>query len=191
MRALVEEKASCLTVVQLPACALDLNPTEGSWSLLKRGALANLAVADLCRLIRVVKRGLKKIQYRPHLVNGCLAEIGLTLLPSASMPSDITNQSLVIVFPLNKKVPATDVIRRRSAAPVVRFSVMLQRLTTNRSGPWGWNWRSCCHLLLHRRRWQRTCLPHTLSPGRRSTYSCRDPGTLYRRNYRRISAGRQ
>jgi transposase len=91
MRAFIEENASWLTVVQLPAYAPDLNPTEGIWSLLKRGVLANLAVADLRQLIRVVKRGLKKIQYRPHLVNGCLAETGLTLMPSASMPSDITN----------------------------------------------------------------------------------------------------
>jgi hypothetical protein len=29
--------------------------------------------------VRVVKRGLKKIQYRPHLIDGCLTETGLTL----------------------------------------------------------------------------------------------------------------
>ncbi|MEU4703293.1 hypothetical protein [Nonomuraea dietziae] len=42
-----------------------------------------MAIVDLRQLIRVVKRGLKKIQYRPHLVNGCLAETDLTLTPSA------------------------------------------------------------------------------------------------------------
>jgi transposase len=63
-------------VFQLPPYAPDLNPTEGIWSLLERGVLANLA-----HLVRVVKRGLKQIQYRPHLIDGCLAETGLALTP--------------------------------------------------------------------------------------------------------------
>ena len=51
-------------------------PTEGIWSLLKR-SIANFAAADLDGLIRIVKRKLKKIQYRPHLIDGCLAATGL------------------------------------------------------------------------------------------------------------------
>jgi len=35
--------------------------------------------ADACHLIRLVKRKLKKIQYRPHLISGCLAATGLTI----------------------------------------------------------------------------------------------------------------
>jgi hypothetical protein len=31
--------------------------------------------------IRIVKRRLKKIQYRPHLIDGCLTAIGLTIEP--------------------------------------------------------------------------------------------------------------
>jgi hypothetical protein len=31
--------------------------------------------------VRVIKRGLKKVRYRPHLIDGCLAETGLTLKP--------------------------------------------------------------------------------------------------------------
>ena len=50
------------------------------WSLLKR-AMANFAAADLDSLVRIVKRKLKKIQYRPHLVDGCLAATGLKLEP--------------------------------------------------------------------------------------------------------------
>jgi transposase len=65
-------------VFQLPSYAPDLNPTEGVWSLLKR-SVANLAATNLDHLVRVVKRKLKKIQYRPHLLEGCLAETGLTL----------------------------------------------------------------------------------------------------------------
>ena len=51
-------------------------PTEGIWSLLKQ-SMANFAAADLDGLVRLVKRKLKKIQYRPHLIHGCLAATGL------------------------------------------------------------------------------------------------------------------
>jgi len=43
--------------------------------------MANFAAADLDSLVRIVKRKLKKIQYRPHLVDGCLAATGLKLEP--------------------------------------------------------------------------------------------------------------
>jgi exopolyphosphatase/pppGpp-phosphohydrolase len=58
-----------------------MRPTStppGIWSLLKR-SMANFAAADLEGLVRIVKRKLKKIQYRPHLIDGCLAGTGLTL----------------------------------------------------------------------------------------------------------------
>jgi hypothetical protein len=41
-------------------------PRRGIWSLLKR-SMANFAAADLEGLVRIVKRKLKKIQYRPTL----------------------------------------------------------------------------------------------------------------------------
>ena len=47
-------------------------PTEGICSLLKR-SIANFAAADLDGLVRIIKREMKKIQYRHHLINGCLA----------------------------------------------------------------------------------------------------------------------
>ena len=37
--------------------------------------------AALDGLVRIVKRKLKKIQYRPHLIDGCLAATGLKLEP--------------------------------------------------------------------------------------------------------------
>jgi hypothetical protein len=55
-------------------------PTEGIWSLLKR-AMVNFAAADLDGLIRLVKRKLKKIQYRPQLITGCLTATGVTIEP--------------------------------------------------------------------------------------------------------------
>ena len=55
-------------------------PTEGIWSLLKR-SMANFAAADLDSLVRIIKRKLKKIQYRPHLIDGCLAATGLKIEP--------------------------------------------------------------------------------------------------------------
>ncbi len=60
--------------------APDLNPAEGIWSLLKR-SMANFAAADQASMVRIIKRKLKKIQYRPHLINGCLAATGLQIEP--------------------------------------------------------------------------------------------------------------
>src|ERR1039458_9303043 len=65
---------------RLPAYAPDLNPAEGIWSLLKR-AMVNFAAADVDGLARIIKRKLKKIQYQPHLIDGCLAATGLTIEP--------------------------------------------------------------------------------------------------------------
>jgi hypothetical protein len=44
-------------------------------------ARGNWAAADLDSLVRIVKRKLKKIQYRPCLINGCLATTGLMIEP--------------------------------------------------------------------------------------------------------------
>ena len=52
--------------------------------------LANLAVASFSRLIRVIRHGLKRIQYRPGLIEGCLAGIGLAL-ELGGTPADIMN----------------------------------------------------------------------------------------------------
>src|SRR5690242_7514032 len=79
-----------LRVFRLPAYAPDLNPVEGIWSVLKRGVLANLAVASFAHLVQVIRHGLKKIQYRPGLIEGCLAGTGLTLEPAENI-ADITN----------------------------------------------------------------------------------------------------
>jgi transposase len=55
-----------LRVFQLPSYAPDLNPVEGIWSVLKRGVLANLAVASFAHMVQVIRHGLKKIQYQPR-----------------------------------------------------------------------------------------------------------------------------
>ncbi|MFD9825507.1 transposase [Streptomyces violascens] len=72
------EHKDWLTIFHLPPYAPEINPQEGIWSLLKR-ALADFAAADLVHLTRVIKRQLKKIQYRPHLITGCLPTTGLDL----------------------------------------------------------------------------------------------------------------
>ena len=74
------ENKEWLRIYRLPAYAPDMNPAEGIWSLTKR-AIANFAAADLDGLVRIIKRKLKKIQYRPHLIDGCLTGTGLTIEP--------------------------------------------------------------------------------------------------------------
>jgi hypothetical protein len=43
--------------------------------------MANFAAADQGSLVRIIKRKVKKIEYRPHLINGCLAATGLKIDP--------------------------------------------------------------------------------------------------------------
>lgn len=63
-------------MVQLPAYAPELNPTEGVWSHVKRG-LGNLAACGVDQLAAIVRSRLKSIQYRPGLIDGFVAETGL------------------------------------------------------------------------------------------------------------------
>jgi hypothetical protein len=80
MRAFTESHRDWLTVVQLPAYAPDLNPAEGAWANMKNG-LGNLAARNVDQLAAIVRNRLKRIQYRPGLINGFLGQTGLTLEP--------------------------------------------------------------------------------------------------------------
>lgn len=81
MRRLVAARHRWLTVVQLPAYAPDLNPVESLWSTLKAG-LGNLAVDGVDHLAAIIRNRLKRIQYRPDLIPGFLAQTGLSLEPN-------------------------------------------------------------------------------------------------------------
>ena len=67
-----------LTVFQLPPYAHELNPVELVWSNLKR-SLANLVKHDIRQLISLVKTRLRRMQYRPGLLEGFLAKTRLDL----------------------------------------------------------------------------------------------------------------
>jgi putative transposase len=69
-----------LTVCQLPPYAHELNPVELVWSCLKR-SLASLAKRNLAQLTALVKTRLKRMQYRPGLLDGFLASTRLNLTP--------------------------------------------------------------------------------------------------------------
>jgi transposase-like protein len=58
-----------LTVCQLPPYAHELNPVEPVWSHLKR-SLASMAKRNLGQLTVLVKTRLKRMQYRPDLLDG-------------------------------------------------------------------------------------------------------------------------
>ncbi|WP_329165023.1 transposase [Streptomyces sp. NBC_01717] len=78
MKDFIAANEDWLTVFHFPSYAPDLNPQEGIWSLVKR-TIGNLAAANLDQLATAVKRSLKKTQYRPHLIDGCLIGTGLTM----------------------------------------------------------------------------------------------------------------
>jgi hypothetical protein len=69
-----------LTVFQLPPYAHELNPVEMVWSNLKR-SLANLAKRNIAQLTALVKTRLRRMQYRPGLLEGFLASTRLDLTP--------------------------------------------------------------------------------------------------------------
>lgn len=78
LREFIDANAEWLTVFHLPTYAPDLNPTEEVWSLVKRD-IGNLAAANLADVTQAVKRGLKRLQCRPDVIDGCLAGTGLAL----------------------------------------------------------------------------------------------------------------
>jgi transposase len=81
MRTLLHRHREWLTVVRLPAYAPDLNPVEGAWSNMKN-SLGNLGSCSTVRqLAAIMKNRLKRIQYRPALIDGFLAQTGLSLEP--------------------------------------------------------------------------------------------------------------
>ncbi|MFD7163665.1 transposase [Streptomyces violascens] len=77
MRKLTDER-EWLTVFLLPAYSPQLNPVEWVWAHVKR-SLANLAVMALDRLEALVRNRLKRLQYRPEVLDGFLAGTGLAL----------------------------------------------------------------------------------------------------------------
>ncbi len=80
MRRFVSSHPDWLTEVRLPSCAPELNPAEGAWPDMKNG-LGNLAARDVDQLAAIIRNRLKRIQYRPALIEAFLAQTGLTLEP--------------------------------------------------------------------------------------------------------------
>ncbi|MET9832343.1 hypothetical protein ABZ078_24275 [Streptomyces sp. NPDC006385] len=79
MRAFIDGQ-DWLTVLQLPAYAPKLNPVE-VWSPAATRLHRQRRLHNPDHLIRTVREGLRKLQYRPALLDGCLAETGLALRP--------------------------------------------------------------------------------------------------------------
>jgi transposase len=79
MRTLIAAR-DWLTVIRLPPYAPELNPTEHVWSHVKR-SLGNLIVHGIDQLTAIVKNRLKRIQYRPDLIDAFFAHTGLNLEP--------------------------------------------------------------------------------------------------------------
>jgi len=77
MRELIAAR-SWLRVYQLPPYASELNPVEPVWSNLKR-SLANLTKHNIGQLTALAKTRLRRMQYRPGLLDGFLAKTGLDL----------------------------------------------------------------------------------------------------------------
>ncbi|MCX5205699.1 transposase [Streptomyces sp. NBC_00237] len=80
MRELLAARAQWLTVFRLPPYAPHLNPAEGVWAHLKND-LGILAARTADHLAELTRTRLKRMQYRPSLLDGFIAETGLTPAP--------------------------------------------------------------------------------------------------------------
>ncbi|WP_308298773.1 hypothetical protein [Streptomyces sp. GESEQ-35] len=85
------EQKEWFVIFHLLPYAPEMNLKEGIWSLLKQ-ALTDFAAAELRHLTRAIKRKLKKIQYHPYLITGCLPTTGLGLYGLIDEP-DIANST--------------------------------------------------------------------------------------------------
>nr|WP_308288925.1 transposase [Streptomyces humicola] len=80
MRELLETRSAWLTVFYLPPYTPDLNPAEGVWAHLKK-SLSSLAPCTTGQLATKSRTRLKRMQYRADLLDGFIAETGLSLAP--------------------------------------------------------------------------------------------------------------
>jgi putative transposase len=62
-----------------------MSEAEGAWANMKNG-LGNLSATDVDQLTAIIKNRLKSIQYRPALIEGFLAQTGVTLQPEPRRP---------------------------------------------------------------------------------------------------------
>ncbi|WP_251061681.1 transposase [Streptomyces sp. ISL-100] len=85
MRAFIDAQ-DWITAYHLPPYAPDLNPVEGIWSLLRRSSQANTAFTDPDHLVRALRHGLRRIQYRSDIIDGCLTETRLKLTTPRLQP---------------------------------------------------------------------------------------------------------
>ncbi|MFF4416623.1 transposase [Streptosporangium sp. NPDC001559] len=81
MRTWIAAREDWLLVYRLPPYAPDLNPAEGIWAGL-RAKLVNFTVRNIDELAALIKSRLKRMQYQPGLLEGFIAETGLTLSDS-------------------------------------------------------------------------------------------------------------
>jgi len=80
MRDFIDAHTDWLTVLRLPAYASELNAVESVWAHLKR-SIANNAVTSIDDLVALIKNRLRRMQYRPDLLDGFLGQTRLTLQP--------------------------------------------------------------------------------------------------------------
>ncbi len=68
-----------MVVERLPACAPELNPTEGLWSSLKAVELVNLTGPTLAEVIDQAHKGVERVRRTPHLAYSFLRHAGLSV----------------------------------------------------------------------------------------------------------------
>jgi transposase len=68
--------AKRLRLETLPGYAPELNPDEGIWNHLKRVELRNVRCQDLEHLDDELRRAVKRLRHKRHVLHGCLRQVG-------------------------------------------------------------------------------------------------------------------
>ena len=86
-----------LTVFRLPPYASEFNPVESVWSVLKR-SLANLVKHNISELTTLAKTRLRRMQYRPGLLEGFLTGTRLDLTPSVTSRIEDVRRAVICSY---------------------------------------------------------------------------------------------
>ncbi|WP_374225353.1 hypothetical protein [Streptomyces sp. AC602_WCS936] len=125
-----------MTVFRFPIYTPDLNPAECVWADLKKslGSLAPCSIDDLAGLVRT---RLKRMQYRPDLLDGFIAEAGLIRPAHHDVSPNRTPQ----ILPAKLSLPC--VYRRGAGRRSTRNSGPVTRCPTTPAPYWACRQRSC------------------------------------------------
>lgn len=73
------DKDRDILLVPFPSYSPELNPDEGVWRYLKNVELANVCCHDKTELKQEVRKAVKRLRHKPHVIKACFTQAGLNI----------------------------------------------------------------------------------------------------------------